>query len=158
MFNKLYVIPLDFLWWLWVFWSALCWVDSNMTFFWGYSWGAQVVLPTSFFCSFSFHFFAHPHFLLIFIFPRPLFSFCDRGQTVSLESAHTFHGLLFSQVSGVMPSCSPSSAAFVPPQVELWVPTCYFLKMHPPAPGQGPPQRLSQWTHFKVTTFLLPED
>lgn len=41
---------------------------------------------------------------------------------MSLGSAPTFHDLLFSQVTGVMSSCSPSSAASVLPQSGVWFP------------------------------------
>lgn len=76
---------------------------------------------------------------------------------MSLESTPTVHDLLFSQFSGVTPGGNPSSAAFafVPLQVELWVPTCYFLKMYP---GQAAYQKAEPVDSLQSESFLLPED
>lgn len=70
--------------------------------------------------------------------PGPLpFSFCHKELRVSLETALTLHALLFSQVAGMTPSCSRSSAASVLPQLQLGVLTGHFLKMYFPASEQA---------------------
>ena len=79
------------------------------------------------------------------------------GDRVCLESTPTIHSLLFSPVAGVTLGCNPSSAAlaFVPLQVELWVPTCYFLKMQP---GQAAYPKAEPVDSLQSESFLLPED